>query len=67
MMEENNEVFIAGGDNLVYLAGPIPKIYSTTFAWGHPFSTYVSYDRFLKLSPPCKHMYVFRVNPLACI
>ena len=45
MMEENNEIFVAGGDALVYLAEPMHKKYSTTFVWGHPFSTYVSYDR----------------------
>ena len=44
MMEENNDVFFTGSDALVYLAEPIHKKYSTTFAWGHPFSTYVSDD-----------------------
>ena len=43
--EENNHIFIAGGDSLVYLAEPMHKKCSTTFVWGHPFSTYVSYDR----------------------
>ena len=42
MMEENNDIFLAGGDASVYLAGAMHKKYSTTFAWGHPFSTYVS-------------------------
>ena len=42
MMEENNDIFHAGGDALVYLAVPMHKKYSTTFVWGHPFSTYVS-------------------------
>ena len=42
MMEENKDVFLAGGDALVYLAGPMHKKYSTAFVWGHPFSTYVS-------------------------
>ena len=41
-MEENNDIFLAGGDALVYLAVPMYKKYSTTFVWGHPFSTYVS-------------------------
>ena len=41
-MEEN--IFLAGGDALVYLAGRMHKKYSTTFVWGHPFSTYVYYD-----------------------
>ena len=42
MMEENNDIFLAGGDALVYLTGPMHKKYSTTFVWGHSFSTYVS-------------------------
>ena len=42
MMEENNEIFLAGGDPLVYLTGPTHKKYSTTFVWGHPFSAFVS-------------------------
>ena len=42
MMEENNDIFLAGGDALVYLARPMHKKYSTTFVWGHSFSTYVS-------------------------
>ena len=42
MMEENNDIFLAGGDTLVYLAVPMNKKYSLTFVWGHPFSTYVS-------------------------
>ena len=41
MMEENN-IFLAGGDALVYLAGPMHKKYSAAFVWGHPFSTYIS-------------------------
>ena len=45
-MEENNDILLAGGDTLVYLARPIHKKNSTTFVWGHPFSTYVSYDQF---------------------
>ena len=44
-LEENNDIFLAGGDALVFLAEPMHKKYSATFAWGHPFSTYVSYDR----------------------
>ena len=38
MMEENSNIFLAGGDALVYL----DKKHSTTFVWSHPFSTYVS-------------------------
>ena len=65
MIEENNDVFLADGDALVYLAGPMHKKYSTTIVWGHPSSTYVSYDRFLKPPPPCKHMYACRVTASA--
>ena len=32
MMEENNDIFLADGDALVYFAEPIHKKYSTTFA-----------------------------------
>ena len=42
MMEENNDIFLADGDALVYLAKPMNQKYSTTFAWGHPFSINVS-------------------------
>ena len=42
MMEEDNNIFLAGGDALVYLTVPMRKKYSTTFVWGHPFSMYVS-------------------------
>ena len=45
MMEGNNDVFLPGGDTLVYLTEPVLKKYSTTFVWGHPFSMYVSYDQ----------------------
>ena len=44
MMQENNEIFYAGGHAVV--SGLMHKKYPTTFAWGHPFSTYLSYDRF---------------------
>ena len=45
-MEENSDIFLGGGDALVYLTRSMHKKYSTTFVWGHPFSTYVSYDLF---------------------
>ena len=41
-MEENNDIFLAGGDALVYLAVPMHKKYFTTFVWGYPSSTNVS-------------------------
>ena len=34
MMEENNNIFLAGGDALVYLAEATHKKYSATFVWG---------------------------------
>ena len=46
MMEENNDIFLAGGNASVYLARPMHKKCSATFVWGHPFSTYISLDRF---------------------
>ena len=51
MMEENNNIFLAGGNALLYLAKPVHEKYSTTFVWGHPFSRYVSYDQFFNSSP----------------
>ena len=42
MMAENNDIFLASGNALVYLAVPLHKKYSVTVVWGHPFSTYVS-------------------------
>ena len=62
MMEKNYDIFFAGDDALVYLAGPMHKKYSTTLVWGHPFSTYVSLDGFFNPPLPCKHMYAFRVT-----
>ena len=41
-MEENNEIFLAGGDALAHLAVPLHKKDSAKFVWGHPFSMYVS-------------------------
>ena len=49
-MEENNDIFLVGGDALVYLTVPMHKKYSTTFVWGHPFGTYLSQDQFF--NPP---------------
>ena len=42
MKEENNDIFLAGGDALVYLARQMNKKHSTTFVWDHSFSIYVS-------------------------
>ena len=58
-MEENNDIFIAGSDALVYLIEPMHKKYSTKLVWGHPFSTYIFYDLFFNSPFPvrtCKHL-----------
>ena len=43
-IEENNDIFLACGGALVYLAELVNKNYFTTFVWGYPFSTYVTYN-----------------------
>ena len=58
MMEENNNIFLAGRDALVYLDKPMHKKYSTKFIWGYLFSTYGSYDQFFNSPSPvrtCTH------------
>ena len=42
MMEENNDISLAGGDVLVYFAEPLNRKYFITLVWSHPFITYVS-------------------------
>ena len=70
-MEENKAIFLAGGDALVFFAEPVHKKYSTTVFWGHPFSTYVSYDRFSNSSPAvrtCTHFeWPPSIPPVACV
>ena len=53
-MEENNDIFLAAADALVYLAEPMQKKYFTKFVWGHPFSAYISYDQFFNSPPPVR-------------
>ena len=55
MMGENNDIFLAGGDALMYLAGSMHKKYSTAVVWGHPFRTYISWDQLFNPPPPYKH------------
>ena len=62
MMEQNNDFFLAGGDALMYLTGPMHEKYCTAFGWRHPFSTYVP---IFQLPSPCKDMYAFRVTVTA--
>ena len=50
-MEENSDIFLAGGDALLYLAKPMHKKYPTTFVWDHPFGLYLSYDQFCNPLP----------------
>ena len=52
MMEENSGIFLADCDALVYLTESVHKKYSTAFVWGHPFSTYVSYNQLFNPLPP---------------
>ena len=55
MMEESNDIFLAGGDALAYLAEPMRKKYSIKLFWGNSFSTYVSYDRFFNSPLPVRN------------
>ena len=43
MSEENNDIFLAGGDALAYLAETVRKRYLTTFVWSYSF-TYLMTD-----------------------
>ena len=65
MMEENNKIFVAGGDALAYLAEPMHKKYSTAFVWGHPLSTYISYERFFNPLPLYAPAHILDEPPLA--
>ena len=58
MMVENNNVFLAGSDALVYLGEPMHKKYFTKFVWGHSFSMHASYEQFFNSPSPvrtCTH------------
>ena len=50
MIEENDEIFLAGDDALMYLTWRMHKKYSAIFVWGHPSRTYVFFDR--SFNPP---------------
>ena len=64
-MEENNDIFLAGGDALVYLAGPMHKknIPQHLFGAIHLVRTYLM-TNFSITSPSCTDKYAFRVIPL---
>ena len=63
MLEENSDIFLAGGDALVYLTGPLYKRYSTASVWGYPFSTYLSYGQFVNPLPPARICTRIQSNP----
>ena len=50
-MKENNDIFVACGDALVYLPEPMQKKFSTTLLWNHPLSRHISYDWFFNPLP----------------
>ena len=58
MIEENNNIFLAGDDALVYLAEPTHKKYSTTS------STYVSHDGFFNPLPLYASVHILKDSPL---
>ena len=62
-MEENKDIFLAGGDTLVYLTVPMHKKYSTEFVGDiHLVRTYLFFNDFSTPLLPCKDMYAFRVT-----
>ena len=65
MMEENNDIFLAEGDVLVYLAGPVHKnIPQHLLGAIHFVRTYFMTGFSTPFPPPCTHRYAFRVIPL---
>ena len=61
MMEENNNIFFPGSDALVYLTKLMHKKYSTTF-FGAIHLVRMYLRTIFQPSPPCKHLYAFRVT-----
>ena len=62
-MEENNDIFFAGGYTLMYLTQPMHKKYSTIFVWViHLARTYLMTD--FSTPSPCTHLYTFWMTPL---
>ena len=71
MREENNDIFLASGDALVYLAVTKHKIYSIAFFLVHTFIQYVRILGSIFQTPPppptttlllCKPIYAFTVT-----
>ena len=63
MIGENNGIFLAGGDALVYLAEPMHKKYSTINLFGaiHLVRTYLKTD--FSTAFPCTHLYTLHMTP----
>ena len=62
MMEENNDIFFAGGDTLVYLVLPVHEnITQHLFGAIHLVRMYLR-TNFSTPCLPCKHIYAFRVT-----
>ena len=58
MLEENNNIFLVGGDALAYMAIPMLKKCFTTFVWGHLVRTYLrtNFSTPLSLVSICAHL-----------
>ena len=71
MMEENDDIFLAGGDAVVYLAETMHKKYSTKcFGAIHLVRTYLMTD--FQLPSPRTHLYKFwmtspSISPVAYV
>ena len=66
MMEENNDIFLAGDDTLVYFTGPMhtKNILQHLLGAIHLVRMYLR-TNFSMPPSPCKHMYTFRVTVTA--
>ena len=67
MIEENNDIYLGGNDAVMYLAKPVHKKCSTTFVWGHPFNTFISYDQFFNPLPLYAPVKILDDLPPSCI
>ena len=67
MTEENRNIFLPGGDALVYLAGTTHEKCYTTIVWYHSFSTCVSYDRFSTPFPLVRYVRIYINLPFVCV
>ena len=62
MMEENNDIFLAGGDVLVYLAEPMHKKNIPQHCLGPSIQCVRILGPIFQPPSSCKHMYAFRVT-----